>query len=204
MTWQKGKPGHPPFPETPEEHSSSMTWRSPPWKLPWASIPWEAPEIWKGEKPPFWNADKWSTASWTGNFNVPQELKKQYGEQVSSAEGPVSIDGKGACTVTFQYKGGDKGNNKLNLAGVQLLSSKGAVSDSDFHNGSTGDSNAGNTYTVQVPSRGNLYLRYWAQTRERTDCQQGGDHLFPARAHAGGKAGTPGGRIPAGPGTLEP
>ena len=80
-----------------------------------------------------WRADKWSTASWTGNFNVPQELKKQYGEQVSSAEGPVSIDGKGACTVTFQYKGGDKGNNKLNLAGVQLLSSKGAVLDSDFH-----------------------------------------------------------------------
>ena len=72
-----------------------------------------------------WRADKWSTASWTGNFNVPQELKKQYGEQVSSAEGPVSIDGKGACTVTFQYKGGDKGNNKLNLAGVQLPLFKG-------------------------------------------------------------------------------
>ena len=70
-----------------------------------------------------------------------------------------------ACTVTFQYKGGDKGNNKLNLAGVQLLSSKGAVLDSDFHNGSTGDSNAGNTYTVQVPSRGNYILRYWAQTK---------------------------------------
>ena len=61
-----------------------------------------------------WNADKWSTASWTGNFNIPQELKKQYGEQVACAEGPVTIDGKGSCTITFQYKGGDKGNNKLN------------------------------------------------------------------------------------------
>ena len=120
-----------------------------------------------------WRADKWSTASWTGNFNVPQELKKQYGEQVSSAEGPVSIDGKGACTVTFQYKGGDKGNNKLNLAGVQLLSSKGAVLDSDFHNGSTGDSNAGNTYTVQVPSRGNYILRYWAQTKSEPIASKG-------------------------------
>ena len=119
----------------------------------------------EGGETAIWSADKWSTASWTGNFNVPQELKKQYGEQVSSAEGSVSIDGKGACTVTFQYKGGDKGNNKLNLAGVQLLSSKGAVLDSDFHNGSTGDSNAGNTYTVQVPSRGNYILRYWAQTK---------------------------------------
>ena len=120
-----------------------------------------------------WSADKWSTASWTGNFNVPQELKKQYGEQVSSAEGPVSIDGKGACTVTFQYKGGDKGNNKLNLAGVQLLSSKGAILDSDFHNGSTGDSNAGNTYTVQVPSRGNYILRYWAQTKSEPIASKG-------------------------------
>ena len=78
----------------------------------------------EGGETAIWSADKWSTASWTGNFNVPQELKKQYGEQVSSTEGPVSIDGKGACTITFQYKGGDKGNNKLNLAGVQLLSSK--------------------------------------------------------------------------------
>ena len=127
----------------------------------------------EGGETAIWNADKWSTASWTGNFNVPQELKKQDGEQVSRAEGPVSIDGKGACTVTFQYKGGDKGNNKLNLAGVQLLSSKGAVLDSDFHNGSTGDSNAGNTYTVQVPSRGNYILRYWAQTKSEPIASKG-------------------------------
>lgn len=127
----------------------------------------------EGGETAIWSADKWSTASWTGNFNVPQELKKQYGEQVSSAEGPVSIDGKGACTVTFQYKGGDKGNNKLNLAGVQLLSSRGAVLDSDFHNGSTGDSNAGNTYTVQVPSRGNYILRYWAQTKSEPIASKG-------------------------------
>ena len=127
----------------------------------------------EGGETAIWSADKWSTASWTGNFNVPQELKKQYGEQVSSAEGPVSIDGKGACTVTFQYKGGDKGNNKLNLAGVQLLSSKGAVLDSDFHNGSTGDSNAGNTYTVQVPSRGNYILRSWAQTKSEPIASKG-------------------------------
>ncbi|MFR4983506.1 MAG: hypothetical protein ACLUEL_00255 [Akkermansia muciniphila] len=126
-----------------------------------------------GRETASWRADKWSTASWTGNFNVPQELKKQYGEQVSSAEGPVSIDGKGACAVTFQYKGGDKGNNKLNLAGVQLLSSKGAILDSDFHNGSTGDSNAGNTYTVQVPSRGNYILRYWAQTKSEPIASKG-------------------------------
>lgn len=101
-----------------------------------------------------WNADKWSTVSWTGNFNIPQELKKQYGEQVACAEGPVTIDGKGSCTITFQYKGGDKGNNKLNTAGVQLLSAKGAVLDSDFHAGSTGDANANNSYTVKVPPRG--------------------------------------------------
>ena len=126
----------------------------------------EAPEIWKEEKPPS-ERRQGSTAPWTENFNVPQELKKQYGEQVSSAEGPVSIDGKGACTITFQYKGGDKGNNKLNLAGVQLLSSKGAVLDSDFHNGSTGDSNAGNTYTVQVPFQGKLHSALLGPDQER-------------------------------------
>lgn len=111
-------------------------------------------------------------------FQCSPGTEKQYGEQVSSAEGPVSIDGKGACTVTFQYKGGDKGNNKLNLAGVQLLSSKGAVLDSDFHNGSTGDSNAGNTYTVQVPSRGNYILRYWAQTKSEPIASKG-EITFP-------------------------
>ncbi|MFR4222773.1 MAG: hypothetical protein ACLT38_03215, partial [Akkermansia sp.] len=125
-----------------------------------------------------WNADKWSTASWTGNFNIPQELKKQYGEQVACAEGPVSIDGKGSCTITFQYKGGDKGNNQLNTAGVQLLSAKGAVLDSDFHAGSTGDANANNSYTVKVPAKGNYLLRYWVQTRSEPIASKG-EITFP-------------------------
>ncbi len=120
-----------------------------------------------------WNADKWSTVSWTGNFNIPQELKKQYGEQVACAEGPVTIDGKGSCTITFQYKGGDKGNNKLNTAGVQLLSAKGAVLDSDFHAGSTGDANANNSYTVKVPAKGNYLLRYWVQTKSEPIASKG-------------------------------
>lgn len=120
-----------------------------------------------------WNAEKWVKASWTSNFNIPQNLKQQYGEQVVCSEGPVTIADKGTCTITFQYKGGDNGNNKLNLVGVQLLSSKGAVLSSDFHAGSTGDSNANNTYTVTVPSKGNYILRYWAQTKSEPLASKG-------------------------------
>lgn len=132
-----------------------------------------------------WKADAWSTASWAGNFNIPKELNKQYGDKLASAEGPVTIDGKGPCTVTFQYKGGDKGNNKLNTVGVQLLSTKGAVLDSDFHAGSTGNANANNTYTVKVPAKGDYMLRYWAQTKTEPIASKGGNQLLPPRAHAG-------------------
>lgn len=120
-----------------------------------------------------WSANSWVRNSWTGNFNIPQELKKEYGEKLASAEGPVSINGKGTCTITFQYKGGDRGNNKLNLAGVQLLSVKGAVLDSDFHAGTTGDSSSGNTYKVKVPAKGDYILRYWAQTRTEPIASKG-------------------------------
>ena len=46
-----------------------------------------------------WRADKWSTASWTGNFNVPQELKKQYGEPVALISG--DYESKNGTEFTF-------------------------------------------------------------------------------------------------------
>ena len=120
-----------------------------------------------------WKADKWVKNSWTGNFNIPRELKKQYGDHLASAEGPVSIGGKGNLTITFRYTGGDGGNNKLNLAGVQLLSAQGAVLDSDFHPGATGDSSTSNTYKVKVPARGGYMLRYWAETKTEPIASKG-------------------------------
>lgn len=141
--------------------------------------------------------------SWTGNFNIPRELKKQYGDHLASAEGPVSIGGKGNLTITFRYTGGDGGNNKLNLAGVQLLSAQGAVLDSDFHPGATGDSSTSNTYKVKVPARGGYMLRYWAETKTEPDRQQGGNHFLPARNHRG-EGRRPAGGLPNGARRLEP
>lgn len=120
-----------------------------------------------------WNAKSWVKNSWTGNFNIPANLKNKYGENVSSAEGPVSINAGGDCKITFQYKGGDGGNNKLNLVGVQLLSPKGAVISQDFHTGSTGDFNNNNTYTVNVPEKGEYTLRFWAETKSEPIASKG-------------------------------
>lgn len=120
-----------------------------------------------------WNAGQWARTSWKAASGTPPELKKQYGDSLACAEGPVTIGGTGNCTVTFRYKGPDGGNNKLNLAGVQLLSPAGAVVDADFHAGTTGDSSAGNTYTLKVPAKGNYTLRYWAETRTEPIASKG-------------------------------
>lgn len=120
-----------------------------------------------------WNAGQWARTSWKAASGTPPELKKQYGDSLACAEGPVIIGGRGNCTVTFRYKGPDGGNNKLNLAGVQLLSPAGAVVDADFHAGTTGDSSADNTYTLKVPAKGNYTLRYWAETRTEPIASKG-------------------------------
>lgn len=120
-----------------------------------------------------WNAGQWARTSWKAASGTPPELKKQYGDCLACAEGPVTIGGRGNCTVTFRYKGPDGGNNKLNLAGVQLLSPAGAVVDADFHAGTTGDSSADNTYTLKVPAKGNYTLRYWAETRTEPIASKG-------------------------------
>ncbi len=117
-----------------------------------------------------WNAASWVTGSWSGNFNIPARLKKDYGEQVSSAEGPVNIDGAGDCAVTFQYKGG---NHKLNIVGVQLLNAQGSVVAEDFHVGSTGHNSSNNTYTVKVPKKGKYRLRYWVETKTESIASNG-------------------------------
>ncbi len=117
-----------------------------------------------------WSASSWVKDSWTGNFNIPANLKKDYGEQVASAEGPVHIDSTGNCAVSFQYKGG---NHRLNMVGVQLLSPQGAVISEDFHAGATGHQNSNNTYTIKVPKKGKYLLRYWVQTKTESIASNG-------------------------------
>lgn len=86
---------------------------------------------------------------------------------------PSPSAGKGNLTITFRLHRRRRGNNKLNLAGVQLLSAQGAVLDSDFHPGATGDSSTSNTYKVKVPARGGYMLRYWAETKTEPIASKG-------------------------------
>ncbi len=121
-----------------------------------------------------WSATSWVKDSWTGNFNIPANLKQNYGDRVSSAEGPVNIDGTGNCAVKFQYKGG---NHRLNMVGVHLPSPQGAGISEEFHIGPTGHQSTKNTYTVKVPKKGKYLLRYWAQTKTES-INSNGDITF--------------------------
>lgn len=121
-----------------------------------------------------WMPTSWQPGSFGAVFNLPQSFLQKYGDaydakdgpvlkNLKTAEGEVSFQKAGECKLTFSYV---RGNNKLNILGVQLLAADGKIVCEDVHAGRTGDTSANNVYTVQVPQKGNYRLRYWVSCRE--------------------------------------
>lgn len=116
----------------------------------------------KSAASPHWSPLEWNKDSWREQDAIPTELKKEWGNHLLAAEGPVTISGKGECKLTFSYK---SGNTRLNLAGVELLSPRGKLLSSDYHSGFTGETSSKNTYKLQVPSAGKYLVRYWVENK---------------------------------------
>ena len=71
MTWQKGKPGHPPFSGNARGALIVNDLAFTALETPMGINTVGGAGNMEGGETAIWSADKWSTASWTGNFNAP-------------------------------------------------------------------------------------------------------------------------------------
>lgn len=130
--------------------------------------------------------DAWSPESWTPGmfghvFAVPESFQAVYGDIYNARKGPVvqhlrMAEGNimftegGTCHIHFKY---EKGNHRLNIVGVQLVTPAGQVISEDIHTGYAGTSTANNTYSISVPEKGTYHLRYWVETKTETITSSG-------------------------------
>ena len=103
------------------------------------------------------NGDTWSV--WSGD--VPAGLSAlgstYNATNLKVIEKYYHFEEAGILSATFTYT---SGNNRLDIAGVQVLSSAGVQVVADFHVGKAGNPSANNDYTVTIPSAGDYIVRY--------------------------------------------
>ena len=118
-----------------------------------------------------WNAQAWTPGMFGSVFAVPESFHPVYGNKYDAksgpvvrdlavAEGPVNFVEPGELVVDFEY---ERGNHRLNIVGVQLVTSAGQVIAEDVHPGYTGHKSQDAEYKVVVPVAGTYHLRYWVE-----------------------------------------
>ncbi|MBQ7023961.1 MAG: hypothetical protein IJN29_10285 [Akkermansia sp.] len=120
-----------------------------------------------------WNAEAWTPQMFGNVFNVPESFVPVYGNKFDAkngptlrdllvAEGPVNFVEPGELVVDFEY---ERGNNRLNIVAVQLVTTAGQVIAEDVHPGYTGHKSEGAEYHMIVPVAGTYHLRYWVEKK---------------------------------------
>ena len=88
---------------------------------------------------------------------IPAGIKNlsQYAEgTVAASRGYLVFREKGECTITLDYT---KGNNRLQILGIDVLDLAGNVIASDYHFGFTGGSDSNRDYRLNIPTA-NAYM----------------------------------------------
>ena len=120
-----------------------------------------------------WSAESWTPQMFGSVFAVPESFHPVYGKKYDAksgpvikdllvAEGPVNFLEAGSCTIDFEY---ERGNTRLNIVGVQLVTKSGQIISEDIHPGYTGHKSEGAEYSVTIPEPGTYHLRYWVQKK---------------------------------------
>ena len=103
------------------------------------------------------NGNTWS--NWSGI--VPAELSAlgstYNATNLKVIEKYYTFTESGELDATFSYT---SGNQRLDIAGIQVFSSTGVKIDADFHVGMAGSSSSGNGYSVFIPEGGSYIVRY--------------------------------------------
>ena len=118
-----------------------------------------------------WNAQAWTPGMFGSVFAVPESFHPVYGNKYDAkngpvvrdllvAEGPVNFIEPGQLEVNFRY---ERGNNRLNIVAVQLVTTAGQVIAEDVHPGFTGNQSVNAAYSMVVPVAGTYHLRYWIE-----------------------------------------
>lgn len=120
-----------------------------------------------------WNAEGWTPGMFSNAFNLPESFSPVYGNKfdakngpmlrdVVAAEGPVNFLEPGELVIDFEY---ERGNHRLNMLGVQLITTAGQVIAEDIHPGYTGHKSQDAEYRMVVPVAGTYHLRYWVEKK---------------------------------------
>lgn len=120
-----------------------------------------------------WSAESWTPGMFGSAFAVPESFHPVYGREYDAKNGPVVRDllvaegavnflEPGDCEIDFEY---ERGNHRLNIVGVQLVTSAGQVISEDIHAGYTGHKSENAEYHITVPVAGTYHLRYWVQKK---------------------------------------
>ena len=120
-----------------------------------------------------WSPEAWTPGMFGSAFNVPESFTPVYGTRYNAqngpvlrdlavAEGPVNFQESGELLVDFEY---ERGNNRLNMVGVQLVNSAGQVIAEDIHPGYTGHKSQNAEYRMVGPAAGTYHLRYWVEKK---------------------------------------
>ena len=141
--------------------------------------------------------DAWSPESWTPKmfgsvFAVPESFHPVYGNKYDAkngpvvrdllvAEGPVNFLEPGDLAVDFKY---ERGNNRLNVVAVQLVTTSGRVVAEDVHPGYTGHKSVDAEYHMLVPVAGTYHLRYWVEKKTEPVSSSGRISLSLAMGNA--------------------
>ncbi|MCQ2293273.1 MAG: hypothetical protein MJZ54_04490, partial [Bacteroidaceae bacterium] len=103
------------------------------------------------------NGNTWS--NWSGI--VPAELSAlgstYNATNLKVIEKYYTFAESGELSATFNYTGGQ---NRLDIAGLQVFSSTGVQIGADFHVGKAGNPSANNGYSVFIPEGGSYIVRY--------------------------------------------
>lgn len=102
---------------------------------------------------------------------------------IRGKRGFIKAAKSGSHTVTFQYLTGSHG---LNIVGVDLIDSSGAVVASDYHVGFTGGASRDNVYRIDIPQAGTYILRYFIEVGTETVTSTGSVTWSPSVTSASG------------------
>ncbi|MDO5473281.1 MAG: hypothetical protein Q4F35_08090 [Akkermansia sp.] len=145
-----------------------------------------------GDRGEAWSPESWTPAMFGSVFAVPESFRPVYGSAYDAkhgpvvrdllvAEGPVNFLEPGDLEVDFEY---ERGNHRLNIVAVQLVTTAGQVICEDVHAGYTGHKSENAEYHLLVPVAGTYHLRYWVEKKSEPVTSSGRISLSLAMGNA--------------------
>ena len=113
--------------------------------------------------------DSWKHTEWKDMAKVPLRIGEMGYSSAKYIERPISITAnRGTMTIEFLY---NKGNNGIDLAGVDLVDANGDAVAYDYHKGFSGYQKKNHIYNLNIPFAGDFKLRYFNVNKpEQIDC----------------------------------